>query len=211
MIDLYAALGLPRGATKADIKKAYRAMAKKHHPDKGGTPAHFAVVKLAYDVLSDDKRRQAYDETGSIEDTPIDNSLAEALGIIAGALDKVLGACIQRGLDPLEIDMIGDLRKTIEMQKQECRQKIEALDKLAKQARRLAGKFKARKDAPNHLESIILGRVAALESQKSSVLHGLGLVSAAADIVSEHTFSFKPSVTATYPSENVMRMLNKWA
>ena len=57
-MDYYATLGLKRGATDAEIKKAYRSMAMKHHPDRGGDQAKFKEISTAYESLSDpDKRR----------------------------------------------------------------------------------------------------------------------------------------------------------
>ena len=203
MIDLYGALGIPRDASQAEIKKAFRKMAKKHHPDHGGSPAQFAVVKLAYDTLADPARRQRYDETGTVDEKAVDNTLSEALGIISGALDHVLGVCIQRGLDPTEIDMIGDLKQTIDNQKREAHQKAEAFDKLLKQAKKLAGKFKATKDAPNHMESIIAGRVGLLEQQKQNVATHISRLDMAKDIVSAHSFSWSP------PKQDDMHSLNQ--
>ena len=62
--DLYAILGLPRTASADDIRKAYRKLARKYHPDvnAGNKDAEetFKDVSLAYDVLSNaDKRRLA--------------------------------------------------------------------------------------------------------------------------------------------------------
>jgi len=57
-MDYYATLGLTKGATDAEIKKAYRSMAMKHHPDRGGDQAKFKEISTAYEALNDpDKRR----------------------------------------------------------------------------------------------------------------------------------------------------------
>ncbi len=68
--DPYAALGVARGASADDIKKAYRKLAQKYHPDRNADDAEaeerFKEVSAAYAVLSDDDRRQAYDEFGEI-------------------------------------------------------------------------------------------------------------------------------------------------
>ena len=57
-MDYYSTLGLKRGASDAEIKKAYRSMAMKHHPDRGGDQAKFKEISTAYDYPSDpDKRR----------------------------------------------------------------------------------------------------------------------------------------------------------
>lgn len=61
MSDLYATLGLDRNASPEDIKQAYRKMAAKHHPDRGGDTATFQKVQQAYETLSDPQKRQQYD------------------------------------------------------------------------------------------------------------------------------------------------------
>ena len=62
--DYYEVLGVPRSATAAEIKKAYRKLAKEHHPDAGGDAAKFQEASEAYEVLSDDTKRQQYDRFG---------------------------------------------------------------------------------------------------------------------------------------------------
>jgi molecular chaperone DnaJ len=66
--DLYAALGVNKSATAAEIKKAYRKLARKHHPDvnPGNKEAEekFKGISEAHEVLSDPEKRKAYDEFG---------------------------------------------------------------------------------------------------------------------------------------------------
>lgn len=63
--DYYNVLGVDRKATKEDIKKAFRKLAHKYHPDKGGTDeSKFKEITEAYSVLSDDKKRREYDAYG---------------------------------------------------------------------------------------------------------------------------------------------------
>ncbi|MBX7081542.1 MAG: DnaJ domain-containing protein [Nannocystaceae bacterium] len=70
MKDLYASLGVPRTATAEELKKAYRTLTKKFHPDKnpGNKQAEerFKDVSTAYEVLSDPQRRALYDEFGEM-------------------------------------------------------------------------------------------------------------------------------------------------
>jgi molecular chaperone DnaJ len=65
--DYYAALGVPKNAPAADIKKAYRKLARELHPDTNpGGEARFKEVSEAYDVLSDDSKRKEYDEARTL-------------------------------------------------------------------------------------------------------------------------------------------------
>jgi len=66
--DFYDILGVKRGASKDEIKKAYRRLARKHHPDvnpgDNAAEARFKELQQAYAVLTDDKQREIYDQVG---------------------------------------------------------------------------------------------------------------------------------------------------
>jgi len=95
--DYYAVLDVPRTASEADIKKAYRRLAMKHHPDRNPenheSVEHFKEVKEAYEVLSDSRKRAAYDQFGH------------------AGVDSSGGARGGRGFDPRDAfgDIFGDV------------------------------------------------------------------------------------------------------
>ena len=63
--DFYQILGVQRGASEDEIKKAYRKMALKYHPDKNKSPGaeeKFKEIALAFEVLKDKKKREIYGE-----------------------------------------------------------------------------------------------------------------------------------------------------
>lgn len=60
-MDYYQILGIDRNASQEEIKKAYRKLANQHHPDKGGDQNKFKDISVAYDTLSDPKKRAEYD------------------------------------------------------------------------------------------------------------------------------------------------------
>ena len=61
---LYKTLGIDKKASDSDIKKAFRKLALKKHPDKGGDPEEFKKIQAAYEVLSDSEKREKYDKYG---------------------------------------------------------------------------------------------------------------------------------------------------
>src|SRR6266498_758465 len=67
--DYYESLGVPRTASEAEIKKAFRRLAREHHPDvaknKKEAEEKFKEVNEAYEVLSDPAKRKKYDQLGS--------------------------------------------------------------------------------------------------------------------------------------------------
>lgn len=67
--DYYAILGVPREASDADIRKAFRQLARRYHPDitkgRAGTEDRYKEVNEAYEVLGDPVRRKRYDELGA--------------------------------------------------------------------------------------------------------------------------------------------------
>merc|ERR1719436_2097683 len=60
----YKLLEVDKNAGDSEIKKAYRKLAVKHHPDKGGDPEKFKEITRAYEVLSDADKRSKYDRFG---------------------------------------------------------------------------------------------------------------------------------------------------
>src|SRR5512139_4013411 len=66
--DYYKILGVERGASTDDVRKAYRKLARKYHPDLNpgnkAAESKFKDLSVAYDVLSDEKKRKLYDEFG---------------------------------------------------------------------------------------------------------------------------------------------------
>jgi molecular chaperone DnaJ len=86
--DYYAILGVSRNAKEADLKKAYRRMARKNHPDVNpgdkSAEERFKKIQQAYDVLSDPKKRAMYDQYGFYSENFKEQAGAQGSGFGAG-------------------------------------------------------------------------------------------------------------------------------
>jgi len=65
--SIYEILNIPKDADDDAIKKAYRKLALKYHPDKGGDAKMFQALSLAHSILSDPEKRKIYDQTGELD------------------------------------------------------------------------------------------------------------------------------------------------
>lgn len=89
--DYYELLGVERGASADDIRKAYRRLARKHHPDLNpgdkSSEDKFKQVQEAYDILSDDKKRKMYDQFGFYSESGMPAGETPASGPGFGGFD----------------------------------------------------------------------------------------------------------------------------
>jgi curved DNA-binding protein CbpA len=184
--DLYGELGLPPGASEADIKRAFRQQAKKAHPDAGGTPEKFGALRLAHDVRIDPDRRARYDSTGKFEDAPVDNTQSAIVEIVAGALDDAIQTAIKGNRDPAGVDLKGGILASLGKGVDQMNEELQGIRMAMKLARKLAKRWrrKRKKDEqgkPNMLAMILDERVRTLEGAAKQVeerLRVLGLARA---------------------------------
>lgn len=86
--DYYKTLGVPRTASADDIKKAFRKLARTHHPDAGGDEAKFKEINEAYEVLGDEKKRALYDQYGTANENQIPRGWSGGQGF---SVDDIFG------------------------------------------------------------------------------------------------------------------------
>ena len=83
----YQTLGVSTDAKHDAIRGAYRSLAVRHHPDKGGDPLLFAAIQEAYDVLGDETKRRNYN--AGLKRKPVESLAVTA----AGMVDEFIAAC----------------------------------------------------------------------------------------------------------------------
>jgi hypothetical protein len=188
--DLYAALNVSRDADRAAIRRAYRKRAKDTHPDGGGTPEKFALVKLAHDTLTDDARRARYDQTGEAEEKPVDNRRASILELISGCLDMALAQLYERSKPPIHCDMVKLTKDVMRELRRKWSSERDELKKNIDRSSELIGRWTAKKE--NVMEMIAVHRVAYLRSCLGTVEGRIALMDEALAMLDGATFRTDP-------------------
>ena len=140
--DLYELLGIARTADLAAIKAAFRRKAKDSHPDLGGDPETFHLLKLAYDVLTDDEARRHYDETGELPSDRLANAADEArFRVLVGDLIMTM---IAQGTSPTFSNVLEELSRTLAVQIQAAEQQLVGLSELSVRLEAVLSRLHAR-------------------------------------------------------------------
>jgi curved DNA-binding protein CbpA len=170
-MTLYTDLGVNKDADEKDIKNAYRTLAKKHHPDKGGDPEEFRKVQHAYSILSDPDKREYYDKTGheQKQGDPFESQFATFMM-------QVLMPIMMQEIDFEFIDMLDRMREACDTANNQITKKLKKLLKDGKELKRLKGirsRLKPKDEgAKNFFLEVLEANIAQMEaSQEAEKLH----------------------------------------
>lgn len=191
MRDLYAEIGVPRQPppTTAQIRSAYRRRAKRAHPDGGGSAEEFQRVTTAMQVLTDVERRRVYDETGRVEEAPVDNVEQAALQFVFGQIDFVLVQVEARGMVTDEVDVIGDARIGLNQKLGEIDAATKKIRRNRETAEKVAAKFRGRRGKPDRIGPMYRSRAADLARNLEAHARDRRVIERALEILGEHEFA----------------------
>lgn len=165
--DLYKNLGVPRNATRDEVKRAYRRRAKECHPDAGnkhpGAVVKWHAVQEAYDTLVDDSKRARYDETGDVGG-------GDAVQKKAAASLAALFQVLAQRADTKHDDLVHYAKNEIENAKKLATAKASEAMAKASKLRDAAARLTAKEGAENFLSAALEAQATVAEREADASL-----------------------------------------
>lgn len=184
-LDPYEELGVDRSADDKAIKQAFRAKARKAHPDTGGSPEAFDRLKRAELVLSDPAKRAKYDATGEAEETAPNIIDQGAWGLIG---DLIFQA-IEKEANVTQADLFGVIRAVLERDLDSITGDMaKAKAKVAK-AEKLIGRFKRKQAGVNVMERMLLHHIDTLKKPLALMIEAQAIRRRGLELLKEYDFT----------------------
>ncbi len=209
-IDLYAELGIAREPppSTAQIRASYRRRARRAHPDGGGSVEEFQRVTQALSVLTDERRRKVYDETGRIEDAPLDDLDARALQFLFGQIDFVIGQAEARGFSLDDVDIPADTLLGFREKLRQVDANIEQVKKSRETAERVAARFWAKCGKTDRIGPMYKAKAAGFAQNLANCERDREMVNRAIEILAEHEFKGSGRTVQRGPNQFHLGMFN---
>lgn len=181
MTSLYEILGVPRNAIAAAIKEAYRRLAMKHHPDRGGDRTIFQKIQEAYAVLSDPDRRAQYDKDGTIDVKPSLRQQAEHF--LPQVAEAVFNACS----DPDRFDLVAAMRSEMIQARLLLVPEQMALNNAERKLKKALKRIK-RKNGENLIAALLQERVDNIKRQAGAKEQQFQLYGEVLDVLKDYSY-----------------------
>lgn len=192
-LNPYQILGLQTDCLLPEIKRAYKMAAKQFHPDTGGDPKQFALVKMAYDTLKDPDKRKKYDDHGFMDDDAFASKTEKATEL----LNRLFFSLLQN-IEPdhlANIDFVGSMKINIEQEITKLEQAIASLKNAESQQKKVVKiiekRLKRKNKAPNLLLIALQQSIANIPNQ---ILHLKSLIEIQKEVfnlANDYTFDFE--------------------
>lgn len=193
MPDLYETLNLSADASPAEVKAAHRRAVKATHPDGGGSREAFDRVQRAYNVLSDQSRRQRYDETGAeTEGDPLQLARAQAMTTVAGKMNALIS---DPQVDPRRYDLVLGIRELIEADRRKAADDIRDSAKMQERLRQFERRLKRKKglSGGDSIGPMITAQIGAHSQRIAAIEDAIKVMVMASELVEEYVYQTDPA------------------
>lgn len=187
----YVVLGLTPDATPAQIKAAYRKLAKTAHPDAGGDRKAWDAILLAYEVLSDAPRRAKYDATGDDTQTP-DPEAQERAQVAAAVRQIISGVLSQSRDDPGRVDFRQRIIRDLEVSKGQMSNDREQVKLKIKRVERFIGRFQKDGDEDDLIGDVVRQGLRDLEAQIANIEKAMELNEKVTRVFLQYRYEIDP-------------------
>jgi len=195
----YDLLGVARDASPDSIKAAFRAKAKRLHPDVGGDPQAFDKVSRAFDVLSDPDRRARYDETGETGEAPsVDPVRVGALELVAALVDQATADLN----DDAHIDLKAQMRTVLSQGAARMKQEQANLAKRRAKLEKTAARWTFKGEGDDIIAAMFVNKRRGVEQDEKTCAHALAVNAEALRILD----GYECAVTPARPAVNALQM-----
>ena len=181
-MNLYEILGVDPKASEADIKRSYRSLAQKYHPDKDGDPEVFRAIQTAYDTLSNPEKRAEYDRTGEVPKAA-PALLDEAVQLLSHAVDLFL-----QKTDPDTSNLIQEVEKILQLDEDNQKAELKKMKTLADKARRAAKRTAVREGKSSILPMILLHLEQRFDRPIQESERHLERIKLAREVLNDHSY-----------------------
>jgi len=190
-MDLYETLGIAKDATKAEIKKAYRKLARKLHPDReGGDKEAFQEVQHAYMVLYDDRARADYDRTGEDGHRTKPTATQMAYENLAGLFTAIL----TENVDNIHrIDIFKFMREKVTSARREPERLKKKAEKAIAQYAKVTKKLKRknrRSRKPKIMENVIAEQTRLEKGKVTSFKEDITMYNLMLELMDDYDYDF---------------------
>lgn len=202
--DPYEALGVPRDASADAIRQAYRALALRHHPDRGGDPAAFQAATEAAEVLTDPDRRARYDATGDRGGRRAPDPNAELMAVLVPCMAEALQELVNQGNKPDGANLVAFMKRVLETKRAGLKKRLTEIEKVRAAVAQCATRFKEPRDAEallaaaarHHLHTID-EQTRAVAAEEARLGRALGYLARCDYEFTPHVFGFTATATTS--------------
>lgn len=177
----YIVLNIRRNASPSMVRRAYRKLAKQHHPDANpgdpDAPARFKAVQEAYDLLSDPARRKRYDETGQT-DVPEPKDVQELVACLSHFLQKAVQAAYN---GPRKTDLVAKMKAVMVNELAQAEASLADAKKTRAEQADIMARFSTADGGENYLAGVVRQQVARCDAGIDALEKQIALLKTAHD------------------------------